>query len=91
MVTTNMKPSLQCSAVAGKANSVLGQLSRAVKYRDRRTFLQLYKVYVRPHLEYCIQVWSPYYQAGKDKLEKVHKRSVDLVAGLRGRTYKQKL
>ena len=41
--------------IAGRANGVLGQISRAVKYRDRKTFIQLYKVYVRPHLEYCIQ------------------------------------
>lgn len=91
LVTTNLKPSQQCSAAAGKANSVLGQLSRAVRYRDRRTFIQLYKVYVRPHLEYCIQAWSPYYQADKDKLEKVQRRAVNMVAGLRGRTYEQKL
>ena len=56
-----------------------------------RTFMQLYKVYVRPHLEYCVQAWSPYTQADKDKLEQVQKRAVNMVAGLRGRTYEQKL
>ena len=91
LVTTNLEPSQQCSAAAGRANSVLGQLSRAVKYRDRRTFIQLYKVYVRPHLEYCVQAWSPYHQGDKDKLEKVQRRAVNMVAGLRGRTYEQKL
>ena len=91
MVANNVKPSQQCSAAAGKANGVLGQVSRAVKYRDRRTFVQLYKVYVRPHLEYCIQAWSPYTQADKNKLEQVQRRAVNMVAGLRGRTYEQKL
>ena len=91
LVTTTLKPSQQCSAAAGKANGVLGQISRAVKYRDKKTFVQLYKVYVRPHLEYCIQAWSPYTQADKDKLEKVQKRAVNMVAGLRGRNYEQKL
>ena len=57
----------------------------------KNTFLQLYKVYVRPHLEYCIQAWSPYHQADKDKLEKVQRRAVNMVAGLKGRTYEQKL
>ena len=52
LVSSSLKPSQQCSAAAGKANGVLGQISRAVKYRDKRTFVQLYKVYVRPHLEY---------------------------------------
>ena len=91
LVATTLKPSLQCSAAAGKANGVLGQISRGVKYRDKKTFLQLYKVYVRPHLEYCIQAWSPYTQADKEKLEKVQKRAVGMVAGLRGRNYEQKL
>ena len=45
----------------------------------------------RPHLEYCIQAWSPYYQADKDKLEQVQSRAVNMVAGLKGRSYEQKL
>ena len=55
LVADNLKPSQQCSAAAMRASGVLGQISRAVKYRDRKTFIQLSKVYVRPHLEYCIQ------------------------------------
>ena len=82
MVANILKPSKQCSSAAGKANGVLGQVSRAVKYRDKRTFVQLYKVYVRPHLEYCIQAWSPYTQADKDKLEQVQRRAVNMVRGL---------
>ena len=91
MVANTLKPSQQCSSAAGKANGVLGQISRAVNYRDKKTFLQLYKVYVRPHLEYCIQAWSPYTKFDKDKLEKVQKRAVNMVEGLKCRTYEQKL
>ena len=91
LVADNLKPSQQCSAAAGRANGVLGQISRAVKYRDRKTFIQLYKVYVRPHLEYCIQARSPYLNADKEKLEKVQRRAVNMVAGLKGKTYQDKL
>jgi hypothetical protein len=35
LVANTLKPSQQCSAAAGKANGVLGQVSRAVKYRDK--------------------------------------------------------
>ena len=66
-------------------------MSRAVKYRDKKTFIQLYKVYVRPHLEYCVQAWSPYLKADKEKLEKVQIRAVNMVAGLKGRSYLDKL
>ena len=91
MVTASLMPSKQCSTAAAKANGVLGQISRAVKTRDKQTFIQLYKVYVRPHLEYCVQTWSPYSEADKNKLEQVQKRAVNMVAGLRGRTNEEKL
>ena len=55
----SLKPSLQCARAASKANLVLGQLARAVTYRDRTTFIRLYQMYVRPHLEYAVQSWCP--------------------------------
>ena len=91
LISSDLKPSLQCSSASGKANGVLGHISRAVNYRDKKTFIQLYKVYVRPHLEYCVQAWSPYHKADMDKLEKVQKRAVNMVAGLRSRNYVDKL
>jgi ribonuclease P/MRP protein subunit RPP40 len=91
LVADNLRTSQQCSSAAGKANGVLGQISRAINYRDKKTFVQLYKVYVRPHLEYCIQAWSPYWKADKEKLEKVQRRAVNMVAGLKGKTYQGKL
>ena len=91
LVADTLRPSQQCSAATGKANRVLGQISRAVSYRDKKTFVQLYKVYVRPHLEYCIQAWSPYWKADKEKLERVQRRAVNMVAGLKGKTYEDKL
>ena len=53
LISTTLKPSLQCAKAASKANPVLGQMSRAISYRDKFTFIRLYKVYVRPHLQYC--------------------------------------
>ena len=52
IVHKSLKPSAQCAKAAGKANQVLGQRSRAVRYKN--TFLKLYSVYVRPHLEYDV-------------------------------------
>ena len=65
MIHQSLKPSLQCIKAAEKANQVLGQLSRGVTYRDKQTFLRLYAVYVRPHLEYAVASWSPWLQSDK--------------------------
>ena len=45
-VQSNLRPSLQCSEAAQRANAVLGQITRSFHYRDRRTFVKLYIQYV---------------------------------------------
>ena len=82
MIQESLKPSLHCAKTAAKANGVLGQLSRAVLYRDSNTFIRLYLVYVRPILEYCIQAVGPHTVADKQCLEKVQIRAVKWLATL---------
>jgi len=38
---------------------------RNFKRLDIEYFLVIYKTYIRPHLEYCIQAWSPHLEALK--------------------------
>ena len=90
IISNTLKPSLQCANAAKKANQVLGQMARSITYRDKFTFTRLYKVYVRPHLQYCSSAWSPYTVADKDLLESVQRRAVRMISNLSG-TYEQKL
>ena len=53
--------------------------------------MPLYISLVRPHLEYCVQAWSPYYRKDIDKLEKVQRRAVRMITDLRGTSYREKL
>ena len=46
---------------------------------------------VRPLLEYCVQVWSPYKQKHIDLIEGVQKRAVRMVPGMKNLSYEQKL
>ena len=91
MVTNNLKPSIQCAKAAKKANQVLGQMARALHYRDKHVWIKLYKTYVRCHLEYCIQAWSPWTVADRDVLEAVQRRAVRMVSGLEGKSYEDRL
>ena len=53
--------------------------------------LLLYKSLVRPHLDYCIQVWRPYLQKDIDILEKVQRRATRMVEGFKGLSHEERL
>ena len=89
LIHRNLRPSMQCTKAAKKANSVLGQLTRAVSYRE--TFMSLYSTYARPHLEYAVQAWCPWTLGDKELLENVQKRAVAMVTNLKSRNYKERL
>jgi hypothetical protein len=91
MITNNLKPAENCAKAAKTAMTVLGQIKRSFRYRDKKIFPALYTRYVRPHLEFSSAAWSPYHQKDIDILEKVQKRAVSMVNGLNGLTYEQKL
>jgi hypothetical protein len=91
LVSNDMKQADQCKKAAQTAGAVLGQIHRAFHYRDRFTYLSLYKQYVRPHLEFAAPAWSPWNRGDIACLEKIQERAVKAVSGLRGRTYSEKL
>ena len=91
LIHQSLKPSRQCAKAASKANQVLGQMSRAVTYRNKYTWLKLYKLYVRHHLEYSVQAWSPWAEADKELLESVQRRVLRMTTGLASRDYEEQL
>ena len=90
IIDQSAKPGLQCAKAAQKGNQVLGQLLRSFQCRDKDVLIQLYKVFVRPHLEYAVQAWSPYMSKDIEILEKVQRRMVRQIRGVHG-TYEEKL
>ena len=54
-------------------------------------FLQLYKVYVRPHLEYCQQACSPYMVKDINLIEGVQRRATKLVKCIEDLSYEERL
>ena len=91
IMTSKLKPTKQCEKAAKMAQTVLSQIARSFHYKDRHVFVKLYKSYVRPHLEFAVQAWSPWTVGDKDTLEKVQRRAIKMVTGLKGATYEDRL
>ncbi|GAB0181756.1 hypothetical protein GRJ2_000640900 [Grus japonensis] len=71
LVNEKLNMSQQCVLAAQKANHILGCIKRSVTSRLRRMILPPYSTLVRPHLEYCVQLWSPQYNKDMELLERV--------------------
>ena len=91
IVSNDLKSSSQCLAVKNKANRILGIINRGVSFKSEEVIRKLYTSYVRPHLEYCIQFWSPYLIKDIDMLEAVQRRATKMIPSLKKLPYEQRL
>ena len=78
---SDLKVDKQCSEAGNEVNKRLGMINRNFKCKAKKIILPLYKSFVRPHLDYCVQAWRPHYRKDIDKLEKVQRQWRDYHRG----------
>jgi len=79
VVTDNLEVSTQCTEAAKRAMKVLRMIRRQFKDMDKECFTILYKSFVKPHMEFAIQVWSPYLKRDIESLQRAQRRATKLV------------
>ena len=90
-VSEDMTFQKQLQSCVAKANKLLAMIKTTFTYLTKDVFLQLYKVYVRPVLEYGQEIWSPHLQKDIDILEKVQQRATKLIPELEELPYEDRL
>ncbi|PKU41415.1 hypothetical protein llap_8280 [Limosa lapponica baueri] len=72
----------KCALTAQKANHILGCIKSSVASRSREVILPLCSTLMGPHLEYCVQLWSPQHRKDMDLLERVQRKATKMMRGL---------
>nr|CAH7764258.1 unnamed protein product [Callosobruchus chinensis] len=78
-ITENMIWQEHVSSIAKAAGKKLGYLCRARKYFSPPNLLTLYKVQIRPSLEYCSHIWGAAAPTTKSNYDAVQRRAIRLI------------
>ena len=72
--------------VAKKATSGVGAIRRIRDFVDRKTLISIYNALVRPHFEYCSEVWDTLGIGISTRLQKLQNRAARIIMGMKNDT-----
>ena len=85
----------QITSSISKANKLICWIARNLINRGRDVMLPIYKTLIRPHLEYCVQLWNPAPEHGNWslilKIESVQRRFTRMIDGVGLLPYSERL
>jgi len=74
-----------------KAHVRASLILRTFKTRDPIVLTQIFITYVRPLMEYCTSVWSPYTVSNINKIESCQRWFIKRIKGMSGMQYSERL
>jgi len=87
LVNKKLNMTQQCALAAQKVSHILGHIKSSMASRLREVILPLYSALMRPHLESCIQLWSPQHRKDMEMLEQVQSMATKMIRGLEHLSY----
>ena len=90
-VSDDLKFSKHCAKIIGRASKRIALIFRAFQSRDPSVMIKIYKIYIRPLLEYNSSVWSPYLLKDIDAIENVQRSFLRRLHGFSEFSYPDRL
>jgi len=94
IVRSDLKPTSHCNKAAAAARRIIGMVKRKKRNftkLDAEDFLLIYKTYMWPRLEFCIQSWSLYSSKDVEMLKRVQRTATRLMPQHRKFSYEERL
>ena len=79
IMSEDLKFHAQVDEACRRAHNEINRIRRTFMSRSPNFLAQMYKQFVRPHIEYCIEIWNPKYACDIDKLERVQNKMTRLI------------
>jgi len=90
-INNRMNFKVHVEKIVKECNSFIGMIRRNFSNLTEDLVATLFKVMIRPRLEYAVQVWSPCLKGCIDELEKVQRRVTKLPRNLKDLDYEERL
>jgi len=83
--------SIHCAKLAAKGHQKSYILRKCFPTSDAHTLVKVFKTYVRPIVEYCSVIWSPYLKKDIEILENVQRKFTKSLPGMKNKSYDERL
>ena len=87
LVSEDLKFHAQVDESCRRANREINRIRRTFVSRSPHFLAEMYKQFVRPHMEYCVEVWNPKFHGDINKLERVQDKMTRLLPNSRSLTH----